>query len=140
MGGTPNANVAIATGKSGLVVVDIDKGLASEKDLRSYMAARDIPQTFAVRTGRRPDFAVQLYYSGDGVPTFNGWMDGTHGGDMRGSTWGHVMAAGCIHPDSKESYEVLWQVPIAAVPNWARALRRARERAGRAPGPNRSHC
>ena len=120
---TPNANVPIATGKSGLVVLDVDTGLESEEDLRAFMSAHDLPETFAVRTGSRPKFAVQLYYSGDGVETFNHWEVGSHGGDVRGSTWGHVMAAGCIHPDSGEEYKVLWDVPIVPVPNFVRALK-----------------
>jgi len=32
----PRANVAIATGKSGLVVLDADKGLKNEEDLRVH--------------------------------------------------------------------------------------------------------
>jgi hypothetical protein len=123
----PNANVAIATGKSELIVLDVDNGLKSEEHLRAFMAAHDLPETFAVRTGRRPDFAVQLYYSGRDCPTFNQWKIGEHGGDLRGSTWGHVMAAGCIHPDSGERYEVLWNLPFAPVPNWVRALRPAKK-------------
>jgi hypothetical protein len=123
----PNANPAIATGKSGLDVLDIDKGLTDEASLRAFMATHNLPETFAVRTGSRPAFKVQLYYAHEGEPikTFNGWEDGAFGGDLRGSTWGHVMAAGCIHPDSKERYEVLWDLPLAPVPEWVRNLKRA---------------
>jgi hypothetical protein len=123
----PKANVAIATGKSGLVVVDIDTGLTCEEDLQAYTTAHDIPHTYAVRTGRRPEYRVQLYFSGTGAPSFNGWTheDG-HSGDVRGSAWGHVIAAGCLHPSGAHC-EVLWDLPIAPVPNWVGALKKAVE-------------
>ena len=127
----PRANIAMSPGKTGKVVLDIDHGLTDEASLRAFMAAHDLPETYAVRTGRRvnketgaPAFCVQLYYDGDGVDTFNGWECEGHKGDVRG-TWGHVMVAGCIHPDSKERYEVLWDKPFAPVPNFVRALQPA---------------
>ena len=101
-------------------MTDIDTGLTDEQSLRAFMAAHDIPETYTVRTGKRPDFRVQLYYS-DPIPSFNGWAADGHAGDIRGTT-GYVMAAGCIHPESKERYAVLLDRPIVPVPNWARAL------------------
>jgi len=118
---TPNANVAIATGASGLTVWDCDKGVTDEGSLKAFIAAHDVPVSFAVRTGRRPDFAVQVYYS-DPIPSFNHWEVGGYAGDIRGTT-GYVMAAGCIHPDSKEAYSVLWDYPVASVPNFIRSLK-----------------
>jgi len=133
---TPNANVAIATGKSGLVVLDIDTGPKGEADLRALMAAHDLPETYTVRTGKRTAYAVQLYYSGGDCPSFNHWAVGDYGGDVRGSTHGHVMAAGCIHPDSGERYEVLWDRPIAPAPNWVRALKPVKKEREALTDPN----
>jgi hypothetical protein len=117
----PHANVGIATGASGLTVLDIDTGLLDEESLRAFMAAHDLPPTFAVRTGKRPEYRVQLYYS-EPIESFNHWEWNGYGGDVRG-TWGHVLAAGSIHPESGAAYEVLWDVPIRPVPNFVRALK-----------------
>ncbi|MBZ5532712.1 MAG: bifunctional DNA primase/polymerase [Acidobacteriia bacterium] len=117
----PNANVGIAPGPSGLTVLDIDHGVRDEAHLREFLSAHDIPETFAVRTGRRPEFAVQLYY-GEPIPSVGGWELGGCKGDVRGIK-GHVMAAGSVHPDSGEPYAVLWDKPIAPVPTRVRALR-----------------
>jgi hypothetical protein len=131
---TPDANVAIAPGLSGLTILDIDHGIRDESHLREFLSAHDIPVTFAVRTGRRPEFAVQLYYS-EPIPSVGGWQIGDCQGDVRGVK-GHVMAAGSIHPDSKERYEVLWDLPIVPVPNFVRALRSAaKERDGDSTAP-----
>jgi len=119
----PNANVAIATGASGLCVVDIDHGLAddirlSELDLLLHRKGLP-PATYAVRTGRRPEFGVQLYYAGRDLKS-TGWNDGEIRGDIRCST-GYVMAAGSVHP-SGATYDVLWDLPIAPVPDAATRL------------------
>src|SRR5690348_15519669 len=52
----PTANIGIATGPSKLTVLDTDHGIRDEAHLREFLAAHDIPETFAVRTGRRPEF------------------------------------------------------------------------------------
>ena len=52
----------------------------------------------------------------------NGWQDGDFKGDIR-ATWGHVMAPGSIHPESREPYTVLWDLPLAPVPDWVRSLK-----------------
>ena len=113
--GEPNANVAIATGKSGLCVVDIDHGLVG--------APREewtgTPGTYTVRTGRRPEFGAQLYFAGEGLKS-TGWRLNHISGDIRCST-GYVMAAGSIHP-SGEAYTVLYDAPVAPVPEWVRTL------------------
>lgn len=131
----PQANPAMSPGKSGLVVLDIDKGLRDEADLRAFMAAHELPETYAVRTGSRPEYKVQLYYIGDGVDTFNHWEYDGHGGDVRGSTWGHVMVPGCIHP-SGAIYEVLWDKPFAPVPNFVRALKPVKKEREALTDPN----
>ena len=101
---TPNANVAIATGPSKLAVWDCDHGLNRESDLTAFVDAHGITKTYAVRTGRRDSYGVQLYYSGP-IPSVQGWEFDGHDGDVK-SEPGYVMAAGCIHPDTKETYEV----------------------------------
>ena len=42
----------IATSASGLTVWDCDHGNESEEDLRAFMAAHDIAETYAVHTGQ----------------------------------------------------------------------------------------
>src|SRR5208282_1614293 len=68
----PDANIAIAPGASGLTVCDIDTGLTDEESLREFMAKHDIPETLTVRTGKRPQYRVQLYFT-DPIASFNGW-------------------------------------------------------------------
>ena len=120
---TPEANVGIAPGVSKLTVLDVDTGLADEQALHLFVSHYNLPITFAVRTGKRPDFRVQLYFaSPEPLMSFNGWEVDTYAGDVRG-TWGHVMAPGCIHPESGARYEVLWDQDIVPVPDWARTLK-----------------
>jgi Bifunctional DNA primase/polymerase, N-terminal/Protein of unknown function (DUF3987) len=112
---SPDANVAIATGPSGLCVVDLDEGV-SQNDVSFWMLNHGLPGTYAVRTGRRSSFGLQLYYAGSGLQS-TGWSlpDGSKG-DIRCAT-GYVMAAGSIHPDSKQPYEVWRSAPIVPVPD-----------------------
>ncbi|HEX4028936.1 MAG TPA: bifunctional DNA primase/polymerase [Terracidiphilus sp.] len=115
----PDSNVPIATGASGLCVLDIDSGITDEAELRAWMAAHGLPDTYAVRTGRRPDFGVQLYYAGTDLQS-KGWEQDGCKGDIRCST-GLVMAAGSTHK-SGERYAVLWGLPLATVPDYIRTL------------------
>jgi len=117
---TPDANVAIATGPSKLCVVDVDHGLESIDNLDGWLAAHGLPYTYAVRTGRRPEFGIQLYYSGEGLKS-TGWRLSDASGDIRCST-GYVMAAGSIHPDSGEAYSVLCKDALSPVPESVRSL------------------
>jgi hypothetical protein len=117
---TPSANPAIATGPSMLCAVDFDHGITDAAHLSQWLKEHGIPETYAIRTGRRPEFGVQLYFSGTGLKS-NGWTDGDARGDIRCST-GYVMAAGSIHPDSGEAYEVLWDNPVVPVPETVRSL------------------
>jgi len=119
----PDANVAIAVKPSGITVLDTDHGIADEDGFRTFLVARGLQETYAVRTGRRPEFGVQLYYSGEGVKSI-AWADGEQSGDIRGMS-GYVMAAGSVHPDSGQEYEVLWDMPIVPVPDYVRALKPA---------------
>jgi hypothetical protein len=118
-------------------VLDVDSGLDGEDSLRAFCEARGIPETFAVRTGKRPQYRVQLYFAGAST-SLNGWEAGEYAGDLRGS-WGYVMAAGCVHPESGERYEVLWDKPLAPVPDWVRDLKAApRKDKGGNPLPPRT--
>src|SRR5579871_17758 len=112
---TPDANVAIACKPSQLCVVDIDYGLDGEFSLEVLLKGLELGQTYAVRTGRRPDFGVQLYYAGQ-MPDVGAWEIGECSGQIK-SQGGYVMAAGCIHPDSGETYALLWDRPVDALPD-----------------------
>jgi hypothetical protein len=103
----PNANVAIATGASGLTVLDCDHGIENAAEVEYFRDAKGLPETYTVRTGRRDSYGVQMYFKTDGEPIKSiAWGDDILSGDIRGGT-GYVMAAGCVHPDSGELYEVL---------------------------------
>jgi hypothetical protein len=118
----PDANVAIAGNGSGLAVLDVDHGLADEAAWRAWRDRNGIPETYAVRTGRRPEFGVQMYFAGrmNDVGAFD--LDGCTG--QVKSAGGYVMAAGCIHPDSGEKYEVICDAPVAPLPDVVRQLRK----------------
>ncbi|MFZ0915021.1 MAG: bifunctional DNA primase/polymerase [Candidatus Korobacteraceae bacterium] len=124
----PGANVAVACGLSGVAVVDTDTGLTCKEDFEAWRDRNKLPVTYAVRTGRRfskqtgePEYGVQCYYSG-GIPDVGLFkLDGCAG--QIKSLGGYVMAAGCIHPDSGERYEVLCDAPLAPTPDVVRALK-----------------
>ena len=117
---SPEANVAIATGPSGLCVVDLDEGV-SQSDVNRWMMDHGLLDTYAVRTGRRSSFGLQLYYAGNGLKS-TGWSlpDGSKG-DIRCAT-GYVMAAGSLHDKSHEAYTVLHGVSVVPVPDSVRSL------------------
>ena len=124
---TPDANVAIACNPSNLCVVDIDHGLSGPDDLEAWLGALygrrlDVEQTtYAVRTGRRPEFGAQVYFQG-AIPDVGLWKQSGCEGQVK-SLGGYVMAAGSIHPDSREPYEVFSDWPLADTPDWLRALK-----------------
>lgn len=113
----PDANVGIATGASGLLVVDVDHGLDGDGIWPQWI---NDAFTFGVRTGRRPEFGLQLYFRADGSRNSSGWQRDGCSGDIR-ADGGYVLAAGSIHP-SGEPYEAYWDVPIADAPEWVKAL------------------
>ena len=118
----PTANVPVATGASRLFVLDIDAGIRDEAHLIEWMTAHNMPKTFAVRSGSRPAFKVHLYYSQPeaDLASINGWeLDGCSG-DIRCST-GLVIAPGGQHK-SGTPYGVLWDIPLEATPESAKAL------------------
>jgi hypothetical protein len=116
----PDANVAIATAPSGLCVLDIDHGLQDAGHLERLMDIEQLPPTYIVRTGRRPDFGAQLYYLGSNFRSIP-WKYDTLSGDIRCDT-GYVMAAGSIHP-SGEPYTVVEHYPLDFVPEFVRNLK-----------------
>jgi len=116
----PAANVGISCGPSGLCVLDVDHGLKDEANFIAWRDRNRLPATYTVRSGRRfdddgnPEFGVQSYYLG---PIKDGKfeLDGVRG-EIK-SAGGLVLAAGCIHPDSKEEYYVLVDAPLALRPD-----------------------
>lgn len=109
----PNCNVGISCAPSGLCVLDADHGLKDEQDFAAWRDRNGLPVTYAVRSGRRPEFGVQSYYLG-GLKEGKFELDGVRG-DIK-SAGGLVLAAGCIHPDSGETYYVLVDALLAPVP------------------------
>jgi hypothetical protein len=131
---TPDANPAIATGPSGLRVVDFDHGLTTLSDFVAWSLIHPGVDTYIVRTGRRPEFGLQVYFQDDGTGrSLGGWeLDGCKG-DVR-AAGGYVMAAGSVHP-SGEKYEALNEpFQLATVPGWVRELKPVRESKDREPG------
>jgi len=112
-GHVPSANVGISCGPSGLCVLDADHGLADEAAFIAWRDRNGLPVTYAVRSGRRPEFGVQSYYRG---PVKDGRfeLDGVTG-DIK-SLGGLVLAAGSVHPSSGEVYMVVVDAPLAATP------------------------
>ena len=110
---TPNANVGIACGPSGLCVLDADHGLNSMEDFIAWRDRNGLPGTYAVHSGRRPEFGVQSYYSGH-LKDGKFELDGVSG-DIK-SAGGLVLAAGCIHP-SGEEYRAIVDASIAPLPS-----------------------
>jgi virulence-associated protein E/bifunctional DNA primase/polymerase-like protein/primase-like protein len=90
----PEANIGIATGASGLVVLDVDgpDGLAQLKSIGV------LPRTLAQQTGR--EGGLHLIYRGTGIPSYQDnrkdaakqWFI-----DVRGST-GYIVAPPSVHP------------------------------------------
>lgn len=127
----PDANVAIATGPSGLSVVDCGHGNGTESDARAWMTRSGLPDTYTVHTGRRmskdgfSEYGVRLYYS-ETMPSVGEFALGGGTGQVK-SLGGYVMAAGSIHPDSGQAYEVMKDVPVAVIPGVVRSLRAERK-------------
>jgi hypothetical protein len=100
--------------------------------MAEFVAWRDrngLPVTYAVRSGRRPEFGVQSYYSGN-LKDGKFELDGVRG-DIK-SAGGLVLAAGSIHP-SGEEYQVIVDAPIAPAPV---VIERSRVKQDTAPDDN----
>jgi len=128
---TPNANVGIGCGNSNKAVLDIDHGLSSLEDFQAWRMRNGLPETYTVRTGRRPEFGIQMYFEG-AMPDVGEWkLDGCSG--QVKSLGGLVVAAGSIHP-SGETYEVISNLPFAPTPDVVRQLKTDRAVIERKPG------
>ena len=113
----PNCNVGIAPGASGMCVLDVDTGLTNLESFESWRERNGLPKTFSVRTGRRPEFRVQMYFLGTREDC-DGWELNGCQGDIR-SMGGYVCAIGSVHP-SGYLYEPLYsgdEVPLAPMPD-----------------------
>ena len=76
---SPQANVGIGCGASNKAVLDIDHGLNSLEDFHAWRMRNALPDTYTVRTGRRPEFGVQMYFDG-AMPDVGEWkLDGCSG-------------------------------------------------------------
>jgi Bifunctional DNA primase/polymerase, N-terminal/AAA domain len=117
----PDANIGIACEASGLCVMDCDHGLTCYKDFIAWRDRNGLPPTYTVRSGRRPEFGVQMVYKGPIVSSR--WeLDGCSG-DIK-SIGGLVVAPPSIHPDSGEAYVVLEDLPIALTPDAVKQLKK----------------
>jgi hypothetical protein len=96
----PFANIGIACGKSGLIVLDFDEG----------EPPADLPKSYTVRTKR----GFQLYYWGSQPDTKLYNEAGVKVGDLK-SQGGYILAAGSVHPDGP-IYTVVDDSPIAEAP------------------------
>lgn len=119
----PNANVGISCGPSGLCVLDVDHGLTDLDSFNAWRAAAGLPETYTVRTGRRPDFGAQLYFSGP-IPDVGLFELNGCSGQVK-SLGGLVLAAGCLHP-SGEYYAPICDAEIQPTPDVVRQLKRPR--------------
>jgi Bifunctional DNA primase/polymerase, N-terminal/AAA domain len=98
---SPDANIGIDLGKSGLVVLDFDAG-----DPPPNIG---LPKTFTIRTGR----GQHLYFQGT-APQIAMHFGGKHVGEVK-STGGYVVGPRSLHP-SGSTYEPIDQAPVASLP------------------------
>jgi hypothetical protein len=113
----PNANVGIATGASGLVVLDID-GPGGQVELATLIATHGfLPRTLAAQTGRPG--GIHLYYKG-AVPSR---QDKRRHLDIRGTT-GYVVAPPSNHASGQSYAWINVSQAIVAVPDWLDAWAR----------------
>ena len=116
----PDMNVGIATGASGLVVLDVD-GLDGEASLVALLKDRVMPQTFTVRTRRGRHFYFAAPSSE--VRCSAGVLG--KGLDIR-ANGGYVVAPGSwVAADKKGPsayYVIVDGSPVATLPNWLATL------------------
>jgi len=119
------ANYGVGGRHSNLVILDIDS-FQNEAAFNDWMVKHNLPETFAVRSGKRfdkktglPAFGVHLYYQGQVNDTTLPFSDAY--GEVK-SAGGFVVGAGSRHPDSGELYEILKDIPIVPLPESVRAM------------------
>lgn len=112
---TPDANIGIATGASGLVVLDADgpDGLAQLQALAAPHGG--IPRTLVQRTGR--EGGLHFLYRGTGIKSSQ--VKGEHL-DVRGST-GYIVAPPSVHPSGAVYQWVDAGEAVTDVPGWVKA-------------------
>lgn len=105
-------NPAINLGESNLTVLDVDTGLATREDAQRFCDR--FPKTFTVQTGRRPEWGVQLFFTG--LASNRPYeLDGGVSGEIR-STGYYVMAPGAVHPKSRQTYKILRDLGLVPIP------------------------
>jgi hypothetical protein len=105
----PNYNIGIATGQSGLIVVDID-------DVRNIPGPVQDAKTYKVSTARP---GLHAYFTGN-RPSGKLVIGGQIVGDIK-SNGAFVLAAGSVHPSGKR-YEVLDDSPVTPMTDAVAAL------------------
>lgn len=118
------ANYGVAGGQSNLTIIDVDKGIANYAQLKEWMAANNLPETFIVQSGRDTSFGAHLYYSG-AVNTTPYEIMGVIG-ELRG-IGAYVVGPGSIHPSGKK-YTILNDVPVAPLPEHMQNLAAAKKK------------
>lgn len=116
----PRYSIAINCGASGIAVYDADHGFTNENEIADYAAKHQIPRTFVVRSGRRPEWGIHWYFAGT-MPTIH-FNEGGVSGEVK-SIGGYVLAAPSKHP-SGFRYQILADRALAPLPEWIRALKR----------------
>lgn len=121
----PYANVAVATGASKLVVVDVD-GPAGDESLQQLEDdLGPLPDTYEVATGRA-DGGTHLYFAGEPVPSKIGFLPGV---DIK-SAGSYVVAAGSVHATG-HTYAAVNGAAVAALPDaWRERLTETRRHDG----------
>ncbi len=125
----PEANIGVACGPSGLVVVDVDgpEGVQSLARL-----GRDLPSTLTAQTGRGHHY----YYKAPTWPLGNtaGRLPGIEGAlrgvDLR-ADGGYIITPPSIHPSGRRYRWLSGPVEPAACPSWLRPLPRPKAPAAR---------
>jgi hypothetical protein len=117
---SPDLNVGIAQGPSGLLTIDADRPTALAQAAADRNAL--IPTTYTVRTskGRHYVFADPDGEFGNSPGALKAYGCDVRGGQGHG---GYVLAAGSVHPDGTV-YTVETEAQPAPVPPWIKAMLR----------------
>jgi hypothetical protein len=116
---TVNANVGIAAGPSGLVVVDVDGGKSGWESLDAVQVQHgELPATPTVETASGAHF---YFKAPAGIELGNSASKIGHGIDTRGAG-GYVVAPPSVHPSgAKYRWEAgrgIHEIALAEVPRW----------------------